>query len=404
MAFYLFRKMIRKLPGRVIRLIPIPEPALTEGFGSRGQIGGICREMGLENVLLVTDRNVYALGFAGKILSSLSENGIRASVFSDIDSEPTVEIIRRGRDAAAACGAQGIIALGGGSVLDSSKIIAAAAKHPKKKVERYLHKFSIVKGKTLPLITVPSTAGTGAENTVGAVVKNARGVKKATVVAGLNVTNVVLDSELTLTAPQSVTVWCGIDALSHGLEGLLSDTKSKPDDLEKSSECVRICMEVLPRLIENPGDVEARQKMCLAAHYGGNAINRQLAGYVHAIAHSIGAMYHIPHGKAIAFCLLPVVAAQKELCRNRLAALAVFCARAGKTQSADEAADQMIEALARLLRQCGLEKGCAALRPEDTPALIRMINADSINYSPSKTFRDAEIAALLDQIRKGDWL
>ena len=404
MAFYLFRKIIRRLPGKVIRLVPLPEPKLTQGFGARGQIGEICAQMGLSSVLLVTDRNVAALGFPEKILRSLEENGVAAEVFSDIDSEPTVELIRAGREAAAACKAQGIVALGGGSVLDSSKIIAAAAKHPKKKVERYLHKFTFVKGRTLPLLTVPSTAGTGAENTVGAVVKNARGVKHSTVLVGLNVTNVILDSELTLDAPQSVTVWCGIDALSHGLEGLLADIKSSAEDLQKSSECVRFCMENLPKLIENPKDVDARQKMCLAAHYGGNAINKQLAGYVHAFAHSIGAMYHIAHGKAIAYCLVPIVADQKELCKNRLAALAVFCGYTDRSQSADEAADHMIAALARLLRRCGLEKGCEALRPEDYPALIKLINADSINYSASKTLRDAEITALLDQIRKGDLL
>ena len=402
MAFYGIRKIIRKLPGDVIHEVPLPLPALTEGFGSREKIGAICRRLQLKSVLLVTDQNVFALGFHEKIVAALERCGIRCTVFRDIDSEPTVEIIRAGREAAIACEADGIVALGGGSVLDSSKIIAAAAKYPKHPLQEYLLKFAIVPGGTLPLITVPTTAGTGAEHTVGAVVKNAHGVKQSTVVVGLNVKRVVLDSELTVNAPAGITVWCGIDALSHGLEGLLADTKSRPSDLRKSRDCVRLVLENLPILLEDPHDIEARQKMSLAAYYGGNAINTQLAGYVHAFAHSIGALYHIPHGKAIAHCLLPVTELHKELCRPQLAALAVWCGLATEEDEAELAVDKLLAALRELLERCGLEPCCEALQEADEKKLIRMIDADSINYSPPKTLSDREILALLEQIRKGE--
>ncbi len=404
MAFFLFRKAIRKVPGKVIRAVPLPQPEILEGFGMREQIGEICKAAGYQSVLLVTDRNVYMLGFTEKAESSLKEAGIRCTVFKEIDSEPTAAIIRSGKVAAALCGADCIVAIGGGSVLDASKIIAAAGKRPIRRADRYLHKFAYVKGKTLPLITVPSTAGTGAENTVGAVVKDSHGVKHSTVVVGLNITNVILDSELTLNAPQSVTVWCGIDALSHGLEGLLSDTDSSEEDLEKSRECVKLCMENLPVLLKEPRNPDARLRMCEAADLGGNAINKQLAGYVHAFAHSIGALYHLPHGQAIAHCILPVTADQKEICREKLAALSVYCGFAEKDEAPAAAAEKYLEKLTQLLKLCGLQKGCDALKQDDYPKLLKMINADSINYSPSKTLRDEEILALLDQIRKGDLL
>ena len=172
--------------------------------------------------------------------------------------------------------------------------------------------------------------------------------------------------------------------------------------MASSRECVRMVLENLPRVLENPKDIDARQKMSLAAYYGGNAINRQLAGYVHAFAHSIGALYHIPHGKAIAWCLVPVVEAQKEKCRSQLWNLAVWCGIARQEDPAEEAADRMIGALRQLLEQCGLEKACVELREEDYPQLVKMIDADSINYSPSKTFSDREITSLLDRIRKGE--
>ena len=286
--------------------------------------------------------------------------------------------------------------------MDSSKVIAASARNPRHSLRWYLQKFNYVRGKTLPIISIPTTAGTGAEYTVGAVVRNARGVKQSTVIIGLNVQHVILGSELMVNAPVHVTVWCGIDALSHGLEGLLADVRSDGEDVRKSRECVRMILENLPRVLEDPKDIEARQKMSLAAYYGGNAINRQLAGYVHAFAHSIGAMYHIPHGKAIAWCLVPVVEAQKDRCRNQLWNLAVWCGAALQEDTPDEAADKMIAALQALLERCGLEKECVELQEKDYPKLVRMIDADSINYSPSKTFSDQEIMRLLDRIRKGE--
>lgn len=401
MHFYQFRRMIRKLPGEVIHEIPLPTPALTQGFGSREKIGEICRRMQLRSVLLITDQTVFSLGYHEKIVAALEESRVPCTVFHEIDSEPTVDIIRAGREAAIACRADGIVALGGGSVLDSSKIIAASAKHPKRDLHQYLLKFAYVRGDTLPLVMVPSTAGTGAEHTVGAVVKNAHGVKHSTVVVGLNVKRVVLDSELMVNAPAGVTVWCGIDALSHGLEGLLSDTRSRESDIQKSSECVKLVLENLPLLLENPQDIEARQRMSLAAYYGGNAINRQLAGYVHAFAHSIGALYHIPHGKAIAFSLLPVVSFQKDVCLAQLAALAVYCGLAEADDAPEAAADRLLDALRQLLERCGLERRCEALREEDEARLVGMIDADSVNYSPAKTFSDAEIRQLFAQIREG---
>ena len=402
MSFYHIRKGIRKLPGIVIKAVSIPEPELTEGFGSRGRVGELCEKEGLKSVLLVTDQTLFKLGFYEKVKSSLEERGITCTVFSDISSEPTLDIIEAGRRAAVDCRAEGVVALGGGSVLDSSKIIAACAKHPVRSVRHYLHKFALVSGKTLPMITIPSTAGTGAEYTVGAVVKNAKGVKNSTVVIGLNVIHVILDSELMISAPKNVTVWCGIDAMSHGLEGLVADVKSHEEDIVKSSECVKLAFENLPLLMDEPGNVEARQNMSRAAHYGGNAINKQLAGYVHAFAHSIGALYHIPHGEAIARCMIPVMEAQKDVCVEKLAALSVYCGFAQEDDAPAEAAEAFLCELAKLLRLCGVEGGFEPLNEGDYATLIHMIDNDSINYSPPKTFTDKEITAVLDRIRRGE--
>lgn len=400
MPFYLGRKAIRKVPGAVIKAAPIPKPELIEGLGTREKVGEICSEAGFTTALLVTDETLFSLGHHEKITASLEAHGIKYDIFHDIQSEPTVEIVEAGRRIAVECCADCIIALGGGSVLDSSKIIAAGAKHPHRPISHFLHKFAIVEGGTLPLINIPSTAGTGAECTVGAVVKDDSGAKKATVLIGLDVAYVILDSELLIGAPKSVTAWCAIDALSHGLEGLLADVGSTADDIFKSRECVRLILENLPLLLEEPGNIEARQATLRAAHYGGNAINTQLAGYVHAFAHSIGALYHIPHGKAIAWCLIPIVSAQKNTRFEEMALLAYHCHLA-ENEDNMEAANKLLIALKDLLDLCGLEKGCSLLQEADYKQLVRMIDTDSVNYSPSKTLTDNEILMLLDQIRRG---
>ena len=401
LTFYLGRKTIRKVPGTVIKAAPLPKPELIQGYGTRDRAGKFCADAGYSSALLVTDDTLFGLGYHKKVVESLEKNGVRCTVFHDINSEPTVDIVSAGRKAAIDCGADCIVALGGGSVLDCSKIVAASAKHPHLPLGHYLHKFAIAEGGTLPMINIPSTAGTGAECTVGAVIKNRSGAKNSTVIIGLDVAYVILDSELLISAPQSVTAWCAVDALSHGLEGLLADVGSTDEDIHKSRECVRLVLENLPLLLEDPKNIEARQATLLAAHYGGNAINTQLAGYVHAFAHSIGAMYHIPHGKAIAWCLIPVISAQEYSRCEEMAELARYCHLADDSDSAETASDKLIAALAELLDKCGLEKGCPMLKEKNYDKLTRMIDSDSINYSSSRTLTDSEIKMLLDQIRRG---
>ena len=401
MPFYLGRKAIRKVPGTVIKAAPIPKPELIQGFGTREQVGNICAKSGYGSVLLVTDETLYGLGSHQKAVISLNQHGINCTVFHGINSEPTVDIVGEGRKAAIDCSADCIVAIGGGSVLDSSKIIAASAKHPHLPIGHYLHKFAVAEGGSLPMINIPSTAGTGAECTVGAVVKNRSGTKNSTVIIGLDVAYVILDSELLINAPQSVTTWCAVDALSHGLEGLLADVASTDEDIRKSRECVRLILENLPVLLADPKNIKARQATLLAAHYGGNAINTQLAGYIHAFAHSIGALYHISHGKAIAWCLIPLLSAQENLRYEEMAELAKFCCLSDDNDTIEDSADKLILSLKELLDKCGLEKGCPLLKVNDYDKLTAMIDADSINYSPSSTLTDSEIRMLLDQIRRG---
>lgn len=387
------RKLIRRLPGIVIQWVPKPNPEVVEGCGVRGNVGELCR--GCSHVLVVTDSTLYGLGFHQTIVDSLQEEHIDFSLFKEIDSEPDSDVVELGRKAAK--NSDCIVALGGGSVMDASKMIAASLRKPRRSVRSLLQKFLFAR--TLPLITIPTTAGTGAEHTVGVVVKDSKkGNKCATVVVGLNVKAVLLDSELTLKIPPKITAACGIDALSHGIEGCLADVKVSVEDVRKSEECVRLVFENLPEVMRNPDNLAARQAMGRAAFYGGNAINKQLAGYVHAFAHSIGACYHLSHGEAIALCLPPVLRYQKEACIKDLARLAEVCGI--QQQDEETAAEQFLQALDTLIVDCGIQRNGAILQRNDFQHLVRLIVADSINYSPKTTFSDKDILKVLEMIIK----
>lgn len=401
MSTFLIRKAIRKAPGTVIHHIPEPCPIVEEGFQSRAHVGSICKSAGYDRVLLVADATIFSLGFHIPMVQSLEREGIQCTLFHDIDSEPTIAIVEAGRKAAVDADVQCIIALGGGSVLDASKMIAAGARLRRRGVKSLMLKFLYVPENTLPLITVPTTAGTGAEITVGAIIKNAKGAKCSTVIVGLDVKHVILDSELTLKAPRAVTAACGIDALSHGVEGCVADIETTPEDLQKSKECVRLVFQNLPVLLEHPDNVDARQAMCRAAHYGGNAINKQLAGYVHAFAHSIGAKYHIAHGNAIAMSMLPVLQYQKNNCLEKMADMAFYCQMADSTDSPTEAADKFLAAVAHLLDICEFSFPVNFIAHEDYKGLTRMIAMDSINYSAPITLDYKAIWAVLDKINFG---
>ena len=398
MDTYRFRKQIHKLPGKVIHVIPLPEPDVTEGHGARGRIGEICRENGYKQVLLVTDRTLHALGFEQPVVASLEAAGVGCSVFDDIHSEPCIATIEAGRKQALESGADCIVALGGGSVMDTCKMVAAGVKMPHLPVKALLLKFLPVRGGTLPLIMVPSTAGTGAEVTVGAVVLDERGVKGSTVLIGLKVPHVILDSELTVHAPREVTAACGIDALSHCIEGAVSDTEVDEEDMKLSLDGIRLILQHLPTVMETPQDVEARLGMCRAAMYGGNAINTQLAGYIHAFAHSIGAKYHLPHGKAISLMLLPVLEFQKAACLEKYAKIARYCALAGEDTADADAAERFLATVRQLLAQCGLDAIASPVRLCDHEELIPMIAADSINYSSPVTLNNDQIKQVLDTV------
>ena len=398
---YPSRKIFRLLPGVAMKPVPKPSPEIVEGHQSRNEIGRLCRKYGFTNVMIITDKVLYSLGFHETVVRSLEDSGIRYGIFNDIASEPDDNIIDAALKAVRESGAQCIIAIGGGSVIDTSKMVASGARFKRRRASSLRCKLLFVPGGTLPLISVPSTAGTGTEITTFAMVTNpATGAKGSTVLIGLNVKAVVLDSELTISAPASITAACGIDALSHGIEGCIAAVHAKGKNADKCWECVRLVFENLPRVMDNPDNIEARLAMCRAAYYGGHAINIQLVGYVHSFAHSIGAMYHIPHGNAIALCLIPVLEWLKPYCIAKYADMSRMCGFSAENENDAVAADRFLAEVSALMKKCGLSLDGGMIRDEDYDRLTELIAKDSFFYSTPKAMKVSDIRDILNNIRK----
>lgn len=397
MDTYIFRKTINRLPGAIVHCIPTPDPRVLEGYACRQQAGTYLQEKAYKRVLLITDQTIHALGYDQLIEQGLQERQIDYVKFDAISSEPDIVTVEACRKVALQHKAECVIALGGGSVMDISKMVAAGAKMPHCSIRSLLLKFLPVPGKTLPIVAVPTTAGTGAEVSVGAILLNDKGIKKSTVLLGLNVELVILDSELTIHAPLNVTAACGMDALSHAIEGAVSAVKVNDQDAYYAKEGAKLVLQHLPEVMAHPDNADARMGMCRAALYGGHTINKQLAGYVHAFAHSIGAKYHLSHGNAISLVLLPVLEYQKQACMDKYAMLARYCHITDKKDDS-EAAEDFLKAVANLLDLCGMNKLKSPVQTSDYASLVKMIAADSINYSSSITLKNSDIIQILKTI------
>lgn len=317
----------------------VPSPVL-HGGGSRRQLPALVREFGGSRVLLVTDPGVVQLGVAAEISALLTDENLAVSVFTDVQPDPTDANVAAGVAALASSGADLVIALGGGSPIDAAKVIAARPANPAPLPEWMgLHK---VAHRGLPLIAIPTTAGTGSEATKVAVITDtARHMKMMMLSAPLLPRAAIVDYELTLSMPRGLTAAVGVDTLTHGIEAYVSrKANALTDPLALS--CVELSARFLRRAWQNPDDREARAGMMLAATQGGMAFSNSSVALVHGMSRPLGAVFHIPHGLSNAV-LLPAVTAFSQA-----------------------AAPERYATVARLL-------GCA---PAELPACLQRLNDD----------------------------
>ncbi|MGL4484332.1 MAG: iron-containing alcohol dehydrogenase [Anaerovoracaceae bacterium] len=283
-------------------LLPWKEPKILSGKGKILEIPALMKEKNISSVIIVTDKNIVKLKLLNSLKTSLKKNEISFSIFSDIKPNPTIQDVENALSMYKENFCQGIIAVGGGSALDCAKAMGARAVKPNKSVQQMKGLFKILK-KLPTFIAVPTTAGTGSECTVAAIITNSETHHKYAINDFCLIPDyAILSPELTKGLPKNITATTGLDALTHAVEAYLNSGDSKT--IRDSSElAVKLVFNNLEKAYADGADIEAREKMQLASYHGGLAFTRAGVGNVHAIAHTLGGFYGVPHGLANAVIL-----------------------------------------------------------------------------------------------------
>lgn len=276
------------------------------GAGSRAVLADEIKKRGLKKVFVVTDKDLVRFGVVAKVTDMLDVEKIEYNIFSDIKQNPTVVQVKEGVKAFIQSGFDVIVAIGGGSSIDTAKAIGIIVANPEFSDVVSLEGVANTKNKSVPIIALPTTAGTAAEVTINYVITDEENVKKMVCVDPNDIPVLsIVDAELMLSLPPGLTAATGMDALTHAIEGYITKGAWEMSDMFEL-KAIEMIAKHLPIVVENPSDVVARDGMAVAQYIAGMGFSNVGLGLVHGMAHPLGAYYDIPHGIANAL-LLPVV-------------------------------------------------------------------------------------------------
>lgn len=390
-----FQKAVKE----VVKHFDWTEPALIKGAGSVVRLADEVRNNHVDSVLIVTDKGISKLGLTRQLLVALNEHGIRCTVYDDTNPDPSIENVEQARRVYIDNGCKGIIAFGGGSPMDCAKTAAARIARPDKPVEKMRMPLAIRKPLP-PLFAVPTTAGTGSETSIAAVVSNARTKEKFAIMDPvLRPKYAVLDAELTVGLPQHITSTTGMDALTHAVEAYIGKSNT-PETSLAAEKAVKLIFENLLTAYTDGKNLTARENMLEAAYYAGLAFTRAYVGYVHAIAHCLGGAYHIPHGLGNAVALPYVLDAFGASAHERLARLAVVAGIVTTEKTDEQKALLFIEKIRELNRQMSIPEGFDAIKPSDVaPFAKRAFKEGNPMYPVPRIFSLKEFEDLFNKLR-----
>jgi alcohol dehydrogenase len=331
-----------------------PTPTAYFGPGTISKLPGAVRAAGGQTAVVITDGALAATPVVSAVAGVLGSAGIATAVFSGVHPNPTIQDLADGADAVAAAGPVRtvLVAVGGGSPIDAAKGIALAAVNPQRgRLLDYRSQFAAL---ALPIVAVPTTAGTGAETNAFGVVTDETARRKFYVGHASSLpAAAILDPELTVGLPPAATAATGMDALIHALESYLS-VRANPWSAGIALRVIEMVAAYLPRAYADGTDREARAQMLLAAHMAGIAMTTTGLGACHAIGHSLGARFGIPHGVALTMVLPQVLAFSQLTCSDRLADVAFALGPGDTARSVDGNSAAAIGAVADLAATVGL--------------------------------------------------
>lgn len=308
------------------------------GPGSISELPKFLKDKGFKSILIVTDGFLFSSGKADPIMAACEAEGMHSCCYHDVVPNPTIQNIEEGLKLYYANNCDAVVALGGGSAMDCAKVICARVCCPKKSVQQmkglvkiWLSSFSSAKHFP-PLVAIPTTSGTGSEATLAAVISNPETHEKYPINDPLLIPKyVVMDPELTKSLPPHLTSTTGMDALTHAVEAYIGSENTKQTKAD-AVEAVQLIHKYLFKAYEHGDDLEARVEMQKAAYLAGKAFTRAYVGYVHAVAHTLGGEYGVPHGLANAVILPHVLKAYGKSAHKKLAQLADYINLGGNTK------------------------------------------------------------------------
>lgn len=389
-----FPRLIVALRKPVVMAVKKPTPLTYIGAGRLRQAAELLRQTGSRRVLVMTTPGMMRRGQLDQTLSEIKENGMEAVVFDRVSPDPTFGVVEEAVSCAAGCDA--ILAVGGGSVLDAAKTAAAAiANHqPAEKLVGTLK----VKKQPMPLIAVPTTAGTGSETTIAAVISGTATHRKRQILDPKLVPfAAILDPELTVGLPQGNTIHTAMDALTHALEAYVS-TYATPETDRYAEMAAKMIYEALPVVREEPKNVEMREQLLVASFLAGMAFTRTYVGYVHAFAHSIGGRYGVAHGLANAVLLPHIMEYYLPASTGRLARMAQIC---GISSDPDESARAraFVESIAAMNQTGGVPERLVEFPRAEIDAVIKEAFQECHGTYPVPRYYTRPAArALLEQV------
>lgn len=325
-------------------------------IGSARRIAKLCEEQGARSVMLVTDPGIIAVGLLEQVVPGFESTGLRLTVFKDVEADPSDKTVEEATRQARAANADIVIGFGGGSSMDVAKLVALLA-HPEcKQPLSSMYGVGNAKGVRLPLMQVPTTAGTGSEVTPIAIVTTGETTKAGVVSPVLQPDIALLDADLTKGLPAHVTAATGIDAMVHAIEAYTSAIKKNPVSDLLAKEALRLLSTNLMTAVKDGKNLDARSNMLLGALYAGQAFANAPVAAVHALAYPLGGHYHIPHGLSNSLVLPHVMRFNAPNCAELYAELAPsIMGDDTPSGSAADVTDALIVWLETLIEDAGLQ-------------------------------------------------
>lgn len=369
-----------------IPVLPYREPKI---MNSVKKVAPMLNCRGMKNVLLVTDKGVRAAGLTEGLENALKDFGISCFVYDKTNANPTVNNVEEARKLYITNNCECIIAFGGGSPIDCAKAVGARIARPDKKLEDMKGILKVMK-KTPPMIAIPTTAGTGSEATLAAVITDPKTHHKYPINDFFLIPDIaVLDPTVTYSLPPSLTAMTGMDALTHAVEAYIGNSTTEETRI-MALRAVRLIFENLETAYNEPTNKTARANMLKASFLAGQAFSQSYVGYVHAVAHSLGGQYNIPHGLANAVLLPCVLEEYGSAIYEKLNELSIA---AGLTLPGDDVvcgANRFITEIKWMNRNMGIPQRLKGINLKDIPMMAARADKEANPLYPVPVLMRAE--------------